>query len=145
MRRPWLSSGEGERIGVVIWPPHLFSLRSEDIQGDVVRDLVPGRSAVNLTTLPSDGSTIQELQDADLGPGGPWVTRWGADPIRPGYPVPMSVTVRTIIRCACSAPNRFCRRTVLVYLPAGASGWPSTHSGNRMQQGGLDAVRRTSS
>ncbi|WP_426418097.1 hypothetical protein [Bradyrhizobium genosp. A] len=91
MRRPWFSSGEGERIGVVLWPPNLFQLKSEDIQGDVIRDLAPGRAAINLTQLPSDDpkntSAVLELQDADLGLGGAWVTRWGADPIRPGYPV----------------------------------------------------------
>jgi hypothetical protein len=91
MRRPWFSSGEGERIGVVLWPPNLFQLKSEDIQGDVIRDLAPGRAAMNLTQLPSDDpiktDAVLELQDADLGLGGASVTRWGADPIRPGYPV----------------------------------------------------------
>jgi hypothetical protein len=87
MRRPWFSSGEGERIGIVLWPPHLFTLDSQDIQQDVIRVLAAGRNAINLRSLPPDGGSIPELQDIDLGPGGPWVSRWGADPIRPGYPV----------------------------------------------------------
>lgn len=87
MRRPWFSSGEGERVGIVLWPPHLFTLESEDIQQDVIRALADGRDPINLRLLPPDGSSIAELQDSDLGPGGAWVSRWGADPIRPGYPV----------------------------------------------------------
>ena len=86
-QRPWFSSGEGERFGIVLWPPHLFRLKAQDVQQDVIRDLVPGRTAIKLTTLPDDGGNIRDLQDADLGPGGAWVTRWGGDPIRPGYPV----------------------------------------------------------
>lgn len=87
MRRPWFSSGEGERIGVVLWPPHLFNLKPEDIQQDALLELTPGRGRILLKDLPPDGSGLDGVQDLDLGPGGAWVTRWGADPIRPGAPL----------------------------------------------------------
>lgn len=84
LKRPWFSSGEGERLGVVVWPPNLFSLSGSDVSNDLVKPLPDDRAMINLRNLPPDGSnsSIQELQDADLGPGGSWVTRWGADPIR---------------------------------------------------------------
>uniref|UniRef100_Q07JF1 Uncharacterized protein n=1 Tax=Rhodopseudomonas palustris (strain BisA53) TaxID=316055 RepID=Q07JF1_RHOP5 len=83
MRRPWFSSGEGERLGVVLWPPRLFSLKDDDIYNNIVRDLAPGRPGIDITKLPSDGlGGPTEFQDGDLGPGGSWVTRWGADPTR---------------------------------------------------------------
>ncbi|WP_456822988.1 hypothetical protein [Bradyrhizobium sp. USDA 4502] len=83
MRRPWFSSGEGERLGVVLWPPRLFSLKDDDIYNNIVRDLAPGRPGIDITELPLDGlGGPTEFQDGDLGPGGSWVTRWGADPTR---------------------------------------------------------------
>ncbi|UVC18017.1 hypothetical protein [Mesorhizobium onobrychidis] len=82
VQRPWFSSGEGERLGVVIWPPNLFDKDVGKVSQDVVRPEPADRKEINLRALPPDGSLIQELQDADLGTGGAWVTRWGADPIR---------------------------------------------------------------
>ena len=60
LARPWFSSGEGERIALVLWPPNIFARGTG--RDDVGRD------------LPS------ELLDADLGPGGAYVTRWAEDP-----------------------------------------------------------------
>ncbi|MDX8502118.1 hypothetical protein RFM99_27355 [Mesorhizobium sp. VK4C] len=82
LARPWFSSGEGERLGLVIWPPNLPGLASADLRADTLRDLAPGRDPIDLLNLPSDGTNELYLQDADLGPGGPYVTRWGADPTR---------------------------------------------------------------
>jgi hypothetical protein len=82
LKRPWFSSGEGERLGVVVWPPNLLSLDGADLRNDLVKPLPGDRAVINLQRLPEDGSNIPGLQDADLGPGGSWVTRWGADPIR---------------------------------------------------------------
>lgn len=59
-KRPWFSSGEGERLGVVIWPVTLF----EEASGDIARR--------------------KDYSDTELGPGGGYITRWGADPIRKG-------------------------------------------------------------
>lgn len=58
MRRGWWSSGEGERLGLVLWRPPLLA-----------------RTVV-------EGQELPDLRDEDLGPGGAFVTRWGADPIR---------------------------------------------------------------
>ncbi|MEY9607015.1 hypothetical protein ABIF74_011768 [Bradyrhizobium japonicum] len=81
-KRPWFSAGEGERIGIVVWPPNLFAADVGNLPQDVVKPPPFDRAEVNLRKLPNDGTAIAELQDADLGPGGGWVTRWGADPIR---------------------------------------------------------------
>ncbi|MFO1116549.1 MAG: hypothetical protein U1E28_12750 [Beijerinckiaceae bacterium] len=81
-KRPWFSSGEGERLGVVIWPPNLFGLDAARVRQDLIKPLPGDRIEINLRALPDDGTAIRELQDADLGSGGSWVTRWGADPTR---------------------------------------------------------------
>ena len=48
-------------------------------------DLAPGRPGIKLTELPDDGlGGPLEFQDSDLGPGGSWITRWGAHPTRVG-------------------------------------------------------------
>ena len=68
--RGWFSSGEGERLGVVVWPPGSLDA---------------------VATIPLDGKTaprprqvpLPEFVDEDLGPGGKFVTRWGSDPTRP--------------------------------------------------------------
>jgi hypothetical protein len=74
--RPHFTSGEGERVGVVIWPPDLmFGADPEDIEKDKVR-----RSEQDGRTLHLDAA----FSDSDLGPGGDYVTRWGADPVRRG-------------------------------------------------------------
>lgn len=59
-KRPWFSSGEGEQLGVVILPVDMF----EKSAGDLARS--------------------PYVSDTELGPGGSYVTRWGADPIRKG-------------------------------------------------------------
>lgn len=81
-KRAWLSAGEGERLGIVIWPPNLFDAGVGNVRNDMVRPPPPDRKEINLRALPEDGTPFLELQDADLGPGGGWVSRWGADPIR---------------------------------------------------------------
>lgn len=68
--RGWFSSGEGERLGVVVWPPGLLDTAA---------------------TVRFDGGRVQhrhqvplpDFVDEDLGPGGKFVTRWGSDPTRP--------------------------------------------------------------
>lgn len=82
LKRPWFGSGEGERLGIVVWPPNLFDLAGSSLQNDIVAPLPRDRFPIKLKELPSDGTTIAHLVDADLGPGGNWVTRWGSDPIR---------------------------------------------------------------
>ncbi|SFU14119.1 hypothetical protein [Mesorhizobium sp. YR577] len=67
--RGWFSSGEGERLGIVLWPPHYKDLSSDDIDCD--------RIPFNERTL-----KLTDFDDADLGAGGAFVTRWGGDPVR---------------------------------------------------------------
>lgn len=81
MKRPWFVTGEGERLGIVIWPPNLFAQDGKDVRNDRITPPPADRKEINLRSLPDDGSGTAFLQDADLGPGGQWVTRWGADPI----------------------------------------------------------------
>ena len=76
LQRPWFSSGEGERLGLVVWPHDLKSRHSALLAGNVA----PGESG-------PDRVWDSSFDDAALGRGGSYVTRWGADPIRKG-PVP---------------------------------------------------------
>lgn len=81
--RPWFSSGEGERLGLVVWPPQLREIAATD-QGipQLAKGEVP-RSVLHDGALPSAGAmSLAEFLDEDLGPGGKFTTRWGADPIR---------------------------------------------------------------
>ncbi|RWP58626.1 hypothetical protein [Mesorhizobium sp.] len=82
LKRPWFVTGEGERLGVVIWPPNLFTLDSDNVRNDRIKPPPADRQEIDLRKLPDDGSGIPYLQDADLGMGGQWVTRWASDPIR---------------------------------------------------------------
>ena len=82
LKRPWFVSGEGERLGIIIWPPNLFELQGADLSNDHVKPPPADRNVIDLKKLPPDGSGLEFLQDQDLGMGGAWVTRWGADPTR---------------------------------------------------------------
>lgn len=73
LARPWFSSGVDERLGIVLWPPQLGATTDANL-------------AAGLVTLPDeDGKLVKldlsRLVDADLGPGGAFVTRMGADPL----------------------------------------------------------------
>jgi hypothetical protein len=78
IERPWFSSGESERLGIVLWPPDLFEASAVDIRNNKVRRR--DRGAVNSNGV----MDLSQFTDSDLGPGGPFITRWGADPIRDG-------------------------------------------------------------
>lgn len=74
--REWFSSGQDEKVGLVLWPPEmpLDPLEPSDYVD------MPGATpdARNRTVkLPS-------FDDDDLGPGGAFITRMGADPLRGG-------------------------------------------------------------
>ena len=77
MQRPWFSSGEGERLGIVLWPPDIRKSRVAPSGGSVVRDydVIAGEKADII---------MKDFRDEDLGPGGGFVTRWGLDPIKGG-------------------------------------------------------------
>ncbi|SDI63341.1 MULTISPECIES: hypothetical protein [Bradyrhizobium] len=74
--RPFFSSGDGEKIALVLWPPGLFARgMTLDEKGQEI--------------LPKKADEAPAFYDEDLGPGGPYVTRWGADPLA-GDDVPQS-------------------------------------------------------
>jgi hypothetical protein len=86
MKRPWVCSGEGERLGIVLWPPEILDpSRRDEIAQDFARD--PVNSTAGKVAYkqygPFENSTAT-FDDTDLGPGGQFVTRWGNDPIRRG-------------------------------------------------------------
>jgi hypothetical protein len=83
IKRPWFTSGENERLGLVIWPPNLFSLSPADLATGKVPP-PECEPAVECGPLANPASVIADFRDEDLGPGGAFVTRWGADPIRKG-------------------------------------------------------------
>jgi hypothetical protein len=77
MRRPWFTSGEGERLGIILWPPEILKDRVSTRDNTVRRDY----------DMAWDANTdIEMLQfkDEDLGLGGSYVTRWGLDPTKEG-------------------------------------------------------------
>jgi hypothetical protein len=67
--RGMFSSGEGERIGIVLWPPDIVNQRPSDLEGNKIN--FAGRTM-----------TLDDFEDADLGDGGQYISRWGGDPIR---------------------------------------------------------------
>ncbi|MFB6451229.1 hypothetical protein [Bradyrhizobium tunisiense] len=77
LRRPWFSSGEGERLGVVLWPPDIFKGRIAYSEASVTRDYDVVRNE-------KADIDMKQFSDEDLGPGGAYVSRWGLDPIKGG-------------------------------------------------------------
>lgn len=71
LRRPWFSSGEGERLGIVLWPPPAFGFDD-------------GSTAA---FTPNDDA-LQGLHPGDLGPLGGFVSSWGYDPLGAEPPAP---------------------------------------------------------
>ncbi|MGV2975043.1 coiled-coil domain-containing protein [Roseibium alexandrii] len=76
--REWFSSGEDEKLGIVLWPPQLDKTALDGLPLD------------HYPFLQSDGTEVvldlQNFLDEDLGEGGKFVTRIGADPIRGQHP-----------------------------------------------------------
>jgi hypothetical protein len=69
LRRPWFSSGEHERVGIVFWPPPILDLPQAPGPGSNHEFEVPSREALTVLT------------EEDIGPVGPFVSVWGFDPI----------------------------------------------------------------
>lgn len=67
--RGMFSAGEGERIGIVLWPPDIVKQNPNDLEDNTVK--FAGRTM-----------TLSDFVDADLGDGGQYISRWGGDPIR---------------------------------------------------------------
>lgn len=69
--RGWFSSGVDERLGIIFWPPELPL--SDPLRERDVLPLEPGAALRHC---------LRDFVDEDLGPGGAYVSRMGADPIR---------------------------------------------------------------
>lgn len=69
----WFSSGEGEQLAVILWPPDLFNPSSNTNVQDNIEDGTQERFSTT---------------NFDLGVGGKYVSRWGSDPIRVGGEAP---------------------------------------------------------
>jgi hypothetical protein len=105
--RPWFTSGEEERLGIVLWPPNILQAKSTRESGESAIEwselaLAQGRVARAEPRGENDSHDLIDMigqnkgagpddkfqawrqpwfNDEDLGPGGVYVTRWGADPI----------------------------------------------------------------
>lgn len=85
LARPWFSSGEGEMLGIILWPPHLPKLSSEDVNRDHVRRRIIAPAEKENQPVhfePPPSIDLSGLQDLDLGNASRFITRWGDDPIR---------------------------------------------------------------
>jgi hypothetical protein len=69
LRRPWFSSGEHERVGIVFWPPAVLDLPQVASSGSAHEFEVPSSAALAMLT------------EEDIGPVGPFASVWGFDPI----------------------------------------------------------------
>jgi hypothetical protein len=98
MRRPWFSSGEGERLGIVLWPPDILGRSpaggaapvGETSKDATRRRARSARSRVgrdyDVASVETSDIDMRAFADEDLGPGGSFVTRWGNDPVKRGQP-----------------------------------------------------------
>jgi hypothetical protein len=137
--RPHFTSGEGERVGVVTWPPDLMlGAKAEEIESDLVR-----RSGQ------ADQSPIQldkEFSDSDLGPGGEYITRWGADPIRRGQrPKGWLIPAKAFLDAG--NPDVEFEPNVLMPIPrkpdaSSGGGGGDVNSGNNNRAGASDTLGR---
>ncbi len=84
LRRPWFASGAGERLGIVLWPPAIQGRIG--LAGDTASRGYDSSAELRDLWSPWQRAAMDFSQwsDRDLGPGGAFVTRWGADPIRAG-------------------------------------------------------------
>ncbi|MBC9176136.1 hypothetical protein [Pseudoroseomonas ludipueritiae] len=76
--RPWFSSGEGERLGIVLWPPVKRPKSLPCPAPDVLR---PSTQETNPVLPVVDYMTLDRFAEIDLPGAGPFISRWGSDPI----------------------------------------------------------------
>lgn len=81
--REWYSSGEDEAVGVVLWPPVCDGVEKPYDNKVTVPGRYPGdpERRIDLDALAHEDYFFN---DADLGPGGKFVSRRGSDPVRGG-------------------------------------------------------------
>ncbi len=103
--REWFSSGEDEKLGIVLWPPTLIASntglaknkalirrpyqeggnRVVKLDGTQLEGCRPEDTPAAAEAL-DPATDIPPFEDSHLGPGGRFVSRRGADPVRVGEP-----------------------------------------------------------
>lgn len=80
LARPWFSSGEGERLGVILWPPvnHRQVYRLWKKVKLVAR---PSLQESGEESVWQDHMYLPSMNDEDIAGIGPYLSRWGSDPI----------------------------------------------------------------
>ncbi|MES0881785.1 hypothetical protein [Roseibium sp. SCP14] len=85
--RPWISAEQDEKLGIVLWPPN--QLDQKYLDKDNVATKSGFDNTINKITYkptPDDEGERQfqllDFVDEDLGAGGAFVTRLGADPVK---------------------------------------------------------------
>ena len=84
LRREWYSSGNGELLGIVTWPPSQ-EFRTVDRRNDIaIPASMPGdrERQVDFSRLVPNVGKDFGFEEADIGPGGAYVSRRGGDPVR---------------------------------------------------------------
>ncbi|MCV6602304.1 MAG: hypothetical protein OIF54_12230 [Cohaesibacter sp.] len=86
--RPWFSTDSEERLGVVLWPPNQLDQKYLDLR----EPTAPGyKNYINRIhyhatkdSPPSEARDfkLDDFRDEDLGKGGRYITRLGADPLK---------------------------------------------------------------
>lgn len=131
--RGMFSAGEGERIGIVLWPPDIVKQNPADLEDNTIEFV--GRTM-----------TLSDFVDADLGDGGQYISRWGGDPIR-SDPTPQNGWFMPPTAFACLNPAEVgepqahdpkyvptVKMPIMVAKPSGASdGTPAAGSLTFMQ------------
>lgn len=86
LRRPWFTSGIGERLGIILWPPE-FRLDAIDNHG---KEVDRGYESCLLDCLIGEGLPLKlsGTTGTNLPPEWAYISRWGRDPIRDGSVVP---------------------------------------------------------
>lgn len=79
LQRPWFSSGFGERLGLILWPPDILLAGGSRVKdGDVLRDYdLEWYAADKMRNM-----ALRALDDHKMPPEWAYATRWGLDPIR---------------------------------------------------------------
>lgn len=83
MERSWFSADADEKVGIVLWPPNVLeqSFLSEDGRHNWKTNRVRYRPSLDGSEAPRD-MRLMEFVDEDLGIGGQFITRFGADPLK---------------------------------------------------------------
>lgn len=123
----WWSSGEDERLGVVFWPPNIIA--TGPLHDDTLNEILR-----------------VEFLDSDLGSGGSYVTRWGANAQRdgPAPTEPLMLPSAFGYRSGRSASDtegdvRFVRKC---YMPLPLEGAPELVLGGAAEQHNVPAADR---